>query len=101
MDEWIVAWNPASADSSDHAPALPRAGQIKVGLNVPDRWAMLYEFSSGSCDLSRCKMTAEGKTLMMMIDFHKLVVRDGIDPQDAHQQFLKINEYRRLWDDIK
>ena len=44
-------------------------------------------------------MTAEGKALMMMIDFHKLVVRDGIDPQAAHQQFLKIDEYRRLVDD--
>ena len=37
-------------------------------------------------------MTAEGKALMMMIDFHKLVVRDGIDPQAAHQQFLKIRQ---------
>jgi hypothetical protein len=27
-----------------------------------------------------------------------LVVRDGIDPQAAHQQFLKIDEYRRLVD---
>jgi hypothetical protein len=99
MDEWIVAWNPASVDSADHAPALPGAGQVEVGANVPGGWAVLYDCSSGSCYPNRRKMTAESKALMMMIDFHKVVVRDGIDPQAAHQQFLKIGEYRRLVDD--
>jgi hypothetical protein len=98
MDEWIVAWNPASADPADPASALPSPGQIEVGPNAPGGWAAPYDFSSGSCYSDRRKMTAEGKALMMMIDFHKLVVRDGIDPQAAHQQFLKIDEYRRLVD---
>jgi hypothetical protein len=98
MDEWIVAWNPASADSADHTPALPGVGQVEVGLNDPGGWAVLYDFSSGSCYPDRRKMTAEGKALMM-IDFHKVVVRDGIDPQAAHQQFLEIDEYRRFVDD--
>jgi hypothetical protein len=31
----------------------------------------------------------------MFIDFHTLVVRDGIDPQAAHREFLKIDEYRK------
>jgi hypothetical protein len=39
-------------------------------------------------------MTAEGKVMMLFIDFHKLVVRDGVDPQNAHREFLKIDEYR-------
>jgi hypothetical protein len=34
-------------------------------------------------------MTAEGKALMMMIDFHKVVVRDGIDPQAAEGVICK------------
>jgi hypothetical protein len=93
MDEWIVAWNPALADP---ASALPSPGQVEVGPNVSDRWAMLYQFSSGACYPARKQMTAEGKALMMMIDFHKIVVRDGVDPQAAHQQFLKIDEYRRF-----
>ncbi len=33
--------------------------------------------------------------MMMFIDFHTLIVRDGIDPQAAHREFLKIDEYRR------
>jgi hypothetical protein len=32
---------------------------------------------------------------MMFIAFHTMVVRDGIDPQAAHDEFLKISEYRR------
>jgi|SRR5689334_3539549 len=75
----------------------PRAGQVEVGCNVPDRWTMLYQYSSGACYPARSKMTAEGKVLMMMIDFHKIVVRDGVDPQAAHHQFLKIDEYRQLY----
>jgi hypothetical protein len=98
MDEWIVAWNPALADSAD-PPPWPIAGQVEVGPNVRDGWAVPYNFSSGSCYSDRREMTAEGKALMMMIDFHKVVVRDGIDPQAAHQQFLKIDEYRRMMDD--
>jgi hypothetical protein len=78
--------------------SITEGGQFEVGPNVPDRWAMLYKFSSGACYSARSKMTAEGKALMMMIDFHKVVVRDGIDPQAAHQRFLKIDEYRRLVD---
>jgi hypothetical protein len=31
----------------------------------------------------------------MFIDFHTLVVGDGIDPLAAHAEFLKIDEYRR------
>src|SRR5262245_3854508 len=35
-----------------------------------------------------------------MLDFHTLVVGDGIDPMVAHREFLKIDEYaagRRGW----
>ena len=39
---------------------------------------------------------------MMFIDFHTLVVGDGMDPQAVHRQFLKIDEYRRrISPDIK
>jgi len=33
---------------------------------------------------------------MMLLDFHTMVVRDGIDPQVAHRAFLEIDEYRRV-----
>ncbi|MEH3117107.1 MAG: hypothetical protein PGN25_05720 [Methylorubrum populi] len=31
---------------------------------------------------------------MLFIDFNTLVVRDGIDPKEAHRAFLVIDEYR-------
>lgn len=31
----------------------------------------------------------------LMTEFHTIVVRDGVDPQEAHQAFLVIDEYRR------
>lgn len=30
---------------------------------------------------------------MVMMNFHLLTVRDGIDPQRAHEEFLKVKEY--------
>ena len=33
-------------------------------------------------------------SLRVLVEFNTLVVRDGIDPQQAHNEFLKIDEYR-------
>lgn len=33
---------------------------------------------------------------ILFIDFHTIVVRDGVSPQDAHREFLKIDEYREF-----
>lgn len=33
---------------------------------------------------------------MVFVDFHTLVVREGIAPEVAHGEFLKIDEYREL-----
>ena len=83
IDDWMVAWNPGS-------------GEVDIGP-WPDRigWSDAYQMTSGGCNADRHKMTAEGKVMMLFIDFHKLVVRDGVDPQNAHREFLKIDEYRR------
>ena len=45
--------------------------------------------------MARHKMKLSEKVMMMFIDFHMIVFRDGIDPQKAHKEFLKIDEYRR------
>ena len=31
---------------------------------------------------------------MLFIEFNAMIVRDGIDPQEAHHAFLAIDEYR-------
>jgi hypothetical protein len=84
IDNWMVLWNPKSKEGP---------GGIKVtSLNNDDG---RYDLSSGCCVLDRSQLSLEGKVMMMFIDFHNIVVRDGIDPQDAHREFLKIDEYQR------
>jgi hypothetical protein len=44
----------------------------------------------------------ELRSLHLFLEFHTLVVRDGIDPQALHKEFLKIDEYRwRLAPDVE
>jgi hypothetical protein len=41
-------------------------------------------------------MKGDQSALRLFIEFHTLVVRDGIDPQAAHEAFLAVDEYRDL-----
>ena len=77
----------------------PDSGEVEVGP-WPDytRWSRSYSMTSGCCHMNRHEMTSEGKAMRLFLDFHALVVRSGINPQDAHREFLKIDEYRRRID---
>lgn len=98
IDNWMVAWTPAEAAGArspvirGHAPP----GSIKVGPWPDERgWSDRYAMTIGCCMLERHKWPLDHKVMMMFIDFHSCVVGDGIDPQAAHREFLKIAEYRR------
>jgi hypothetical protein len=96
LDRWMVAWTPAGCVYDTPA------GAIEVGP-WPDRtcWSDDYAFTMGCCMANRHKMSKAQKVMMMFIDFHTAVTRDGIDPQAAHREFLKIGEYRwRISPDI-
>ncbi len=82
FDEWMVAWN--------------RGGDVRVGP-WPDktRWSQGLSFTDGCCMSSWHEISSEGKVALMFIHFHTIVVRDRVDPQRVHQEFLKIGEYRR------
>lgn len=86
---WMVGWNPHPELEHCYKPV----GAVEVGL-FPDktRWTDRYEFTDGCCMLD---WKPEDRVQQMFIVFHTLVVRDGIDPQRAHREFLKIAEYRR------
>lgn len=86
---WQVAWNPYPELETD----LRSIGLVKVGA-WPDEngWSDKYEFTDGCCMLD---WKRENRALQMFVVFHTLIVRDGIDPQKAHREFLKIDEYRR------
>jgi hypothetical protein len=82
----------------DHYDRQPHALGVKGKLRA---WLAGYpaienrSITSGCCHLARHEMTLEPKVMMMLIDFHTCVVRDGIDLFAAHAEFLKIDEYRQ------
>jgi hypothetical protein len=94
IDDYYVYWTPASG-----VEGTP-PGEILVTQRGDEsrwkngNWSDCYAYVSGTCYTARHAMSLEGKVLMMFIDFHTCVTRDGIDPQRAHREFLKIDEYR-------
>jgi hypothetical protein len=94
IDSWIVCWTPAWAEHAANDPSKP--GAILVApLGSNSYWDDRYDYTGGMCYTDRHSMTLVQKVLMMFIDFNTCVVRDGIDPQAAHREFLKIDEYRK------
>ena len=79
IDEWMVAWN--------------KGGPVEVGPYPDNRgWSDRNDMSAGCC-LANRGVSVEAKAMMLFIDFNKLVVGYGLDPQAVHREFLKIDEY--------
>ncbi|SDR63363.1 hypothetical protein SAMN05519103_08533 [Rhizobiales bacterium GAS113] len=80
-----------------------RCGKIKVGP-WPDKtgWSKGFSQTVGACFMKVHRMPKWQQVAQLFLDFHTAVVRDGIDPQAAHEAFLAIDEYRRhISPDIK
>jgi hypothetical protein len=57
-------------------------------------WSDRHFGTTGPCYHGRRDKPHWQQVAFMFVDFHMLVVDDGIDPQVAHQAFLAIDEYR-------
>lgn len=81
--EAMVAWNPR--------------GDIRVGP-WPDRsgWSQGLRCSEGACRSSNRKASKRDRQLNVLAEFHTIVVRDGVDVQQAHREFCKISDYRSI-----
>ena len=90
-----IAWTPAHAfDDGPRAAGMAPAGSIEVGLHrPPNRWADKHPRIVGACCMDWQKVTREEQTAQVLALFVAIVVRDGVDPQAAHREFLKIDEY--------
>jgi len=90
LDDWMVAWTPA--DWRRLGRVAP-PGAIEVGP-WPDEtgWSDPYAMTGGCCEVARHHFHKAQKIMLMFINFHTCVVRDGVDPQAAHRAFLKIGE---------
>lgn len=80
-NECMIAWN--------------LYGDIEVGP-WPDEigWSKRFKFTSGACYQERHECGLQMNALSVLVDFHTIVIRDGVDPAKAHREFLKIREYR-------
>jgi hypothetical protein len=93
-------WNPVWITSPDlRSPGdcivYNRAEHVaacQAGHNPHHGWLM----SGGACCFDRQEKTYWEQVALMMVDFHTMVVRDGLDPQVVHREFLKIDEYRQF-----
>jgi hypothetical protein len=97
--EALIAWSPNyGPEFAAASPGWPKTpGEVAVGPLLkegdPD-WTKQYAFTGGAAEVSRRHLKGDESALMLFIDFHTLVVRDGVDPQKAHKAFLAIDEYR-------
>ena len=65
---------------------------IPKGCCVPAKYD---RYRSGlGCYTHYQKMTFEQRKAAMLVEFVHCVVRDGIDPQELHNLFLELEEYR-------
>jgi hypothetical protein len=89
--EAMITWE--EADSGG-----PNAGQVLVIRHARDRRDDIGLANSiGACDAEWHEMSDRDRVLQLYLQFHSLVAYDGIDPQIAHREFSKIDEFRH-WD---
>jgi hypothetical protein len=82
----LIAWTPADSPSGTRA-------QVKIGPIAQSDWAAAYARHSGAALAYRRPLKGSQTIVNVLIDFHAIVVRDGIDPKVAHEAFMVIDEY--------
>lgn len=90
--EALIAWTPKSWESDRWIPGC-KVGPL-THADDPD-WTWPYAFTGGAAYLDRRKLQGHESVKLLFVDFHTIVVRDGVDLQAAHEAFLAIEEYRQ------
>lgn len=83
----MVLWDPA-----------PFSRRIKIVPYPRGHHASDSEFlsSCGGCYIDTQKLNGERLKLRILLDFHHIVVGDGLDPAVVHQAFLAFKYYRGM-----
>jgi hypothetical protein len=91
--EAVIVWTPRLKKdrylTKDYSDTIGKVRIEKGG----GAWTLAYSHSGGACMATVEAMRGIKSIVRVFIDFHTVVVRDGIDPQVAHAEFLKIDEY--------
>ena len=92
----LIAWTPIHYADYD-GPRRLTVGQVKVGPLISGDardWTEPYAHTGGAAYTRVRELRGAESALRCFVDFHHIVLRDGIDPQVAHEAFLAIDEYR-------
>lgn len=82
----VIAWTPVRFGGET-------AGMVEVRPLPAGEWSRRFTSTAGAVFGRQRAFNREEAIAQLFIDFHTLVVRDGIDPQVAHRAFLAIDEY--------
>jgi hypothetical protein len=89
--EAMIAWTPKHwADVKPDTAGKVVVVRFPNEAGLSDRYAM----TGGACYAEQHRAPEWQRIAMLFIEFNTIVVRDGIDPQEAHHAFLAIDEYR-------
>jgi hypothetical protein len=104
MKDARIAWTPVY-----YPPGLSRRGKtlrpgaIEAGPRQPTGWMDDYACWDNADQVAMLDDKSKAARLaMLFITFHHIVVRDGINPVEAHKAFMKIAEFRDcMADDLR
>lgn len=86
----LIAWTPPGF-------GLATDGQVGVRLLTDDdsetEWLGHFAYAGGAAFFGVQDLRGDAARLRVFVEFHTLVVRDGLDPQHVHDAFLAIDEY--------
>ena len=87
----LIAWTPAGTEWATN----PTSGQVKVGPLTRKQSNLASDFAcdGGASVTSRRNKSGWEQIALVFMDFHTLVVRDGLSPEVVHRAFLEIDEY--------
>jgi hypothetical protein len=97
MKDAQIEWTPT--DDKNHTPGVivySRTEHLEHVRNAGSLARERYAYSGGACKRDYRGLRRWQAIALMMADFHKLLVRDGLDPQEVHREFLKIDQYRQF-----
>lgn len=87
-----MAWTPANGVYSDD----PTEGMLQIGpKDTRESWQNdpRYRYTLGF-DTLRSITSSDQMRTVVLAEFNTLIVRDKLDPELVHREFLKVDEYR-------
>jgi hypothetical protein len=96
--EWNpMGWSPRGETREGACVVYSRSAYIQARASgyLPHPPMHLWNMVGRHRPFSDNEPTEDQQVLTMFVNFHTLVVRDGLDPQLVHREFLKVDEYRQ------